>query len=138
MDLLRLISPVHTPYIFFSCSLRTRFLPLSCPLLSHAAKEERCCLTKSHGRETTGAFSEVQWTRYSMSLISIHFFTLPPHPPYYPLHLASRFIVYFMIITLLNTRSHHISGLIPHSLLFRLSIASSNFPFMTRGTKTHF
>ena len=77
-----------------------------------------------------------------MFLISIHFSTFPPpHPPYNPLHPASRFIVYFMIITL-NARSHHLLGLIPYPprvlFPFQLTIASSRLFFMTRGTKTHY
>ena len=63
----------------------------------------------------------------------------PPHPPYNPLHPASRFIVYFMIITPLTPHHTTFLGLFltPPRVLFsfRLSIASSHLFFMTRGTK---
>jgi len=69
---------------------------------------------------------------------SLHLFPSPPHPPYNSLHLASRLIVYFMIITPF-TPDHTIfwaySSFSMGSLFFQLSIASFRFSFMTRGTK---
>jgi len=61
-----------------------------------------------------------------------------PYPPYNPLYLASRLIVYSMIITPFTPAFGPYSSLSKSFLLSlsRLSIASSpHFPIMTRSTK---
>jgi len=80
-----------------------------------------------------GGFLEVQWTRYSRSLISIPF--IPPYPPYNPLHPASRSIMYFTIIT----PSCLIFGPYPFSSLTsssHLSVVSTPQPPVVRTVYT--
>jgi len=64
-----------------------------------------------------------------------------PYPPYIPLHLASRFIVYFMIITPTPDYPPFFWDLfsLSQGFLFWLSTAfSSHFFFTTRSTKAYY
>jgi hypothetical protein len=127
--------PVHTPYIFSSCSPTDSFfidvLPSS---LSCCERKPVCCLTKSHGLETWRLFR-----RYNglviprLSYPSI--FYLSPHHIRHTT-LPSWFIVYSMIIIPFAPDFRALFLVLPESSLSRVSIASSPyFPIMTRSTK---
>jgi len=111
---------IPCPHSLFFFLLSTDSFSIDLVPSPHAGKENDCRLTTSHDQETRD-FSGGIMDTFSMFLISIHFFSFPPpHPPYNPLHPASRFIVYFMIITL-NARSPYsraYSSLSKGSLLF--------------------
>lgn len=91
--------PVHTPYIFLLAFYGLIFYRFRALFSLVLRKKNVCCLTKSHGLETWGLLR-----RYNglvipcLSSPSISSLFLPSHPPYNLLHLASRFIVYFMVI----------------------------------------
>ena len=93
--------PVHTPYIFSSCSLRTHFFVDLLPSSPSCCERKTvCCLTKSHGLETWRLFRRYNGLvipRLSSPSIPLPFPS--PYSPYNPLHLASWFILYSMVIT---------------------------------------
>jgi len=100
MDLLRPIPCPHSLYLFFLLSTDSFFVDLLPSSLSCCERKTVCCLTKSHGLETGRLFRRYNGLvipRLSSPSIPLPFPS--PYPPYNPLHLASRFIVYSMIIT---------------------------------------